>query len=198
VHEFDVEVAGCEASGQVRERRTRPREVPGTDRRARLSVRASAESDESFREASEVRQRDNARLVRRADVGPRKQAAEVAVPAEIANEQREVEADACSTPEPDRRRQYEALGGGKVALLPAHSGTLDDYLGSEDRPYPGLLCRPVEPERPVEPLMVGERERTHAEFSGPFDQPAEVGRTVTEAEAGVDVQMDEGLPHRIL
>ena len=73
---------------------------------------------------------------------------------------------------------------------------LDCQLDADDRLDASLLAGLVEAHRPVESLVVGDRERLHAQRACRIDELVDAARAVAEREVGVDVKMNE--PHEDL
>ncbi len=120
---------------------------------------------------------------------------QVAVAVEALREQREVEPRGRCAPEPDARRKHEALVGRQVAFLAEDARRLDHDLAPDDGLDAGPLRLLVEADRAREALVVGQGERGHLELAGTFDERVERRRTVHEAEARVDVKVDESAGH---
>ncbi len=90
---------------------------------------------------------------------------------------------------PGQHQQVVALGVGLAVLRLAQAA---GQLGAEDRGHPHRPGRLGEADDPVEPVVVGQRQRAEAQAGGLLRQLLGVAGPVEEAEVGVAVQLGVG------
>ena len=87
------------------------------------------------------------------------------------------------------REHDEVLTGRVRDPVGRATGLLERQLSTEDGGHPAGRRREREPHDPVEPVVVGDRERGQSEARGLVDQLLGMARTVEEREVRVAVQL---------
>ncbi len=64
-------------------------------------------------------------------------------------------------------------------------------LHPQNRLHPHLLGRPIEPHRPIHPIVVRHRHRPHPQLPHALHQPVQPTRTVQKRKNAMDMEMDE-------
>ncbi|MPM84686.1 hypothetical protein SDC9_131759 [bioreactor metagenome] len=84
--------------------------------------------------------------------------------------------------------QHQQMAAGRVGSAGLRGGQVQRQLGTEDGPHPGGFSGLGEPGDPVEPVVVGERQRGQSEPLGLDDQVGRCGGPVEEGERRMGVQ----------
>ena len=110
-------------------------------------------------------------------------------------------------PRAGARRAGARIRGGRRRTPPPRAGERrgqrgvqrrgDRQVDPEDRAHPRRPAGEGELHRAVEPVAVGQGQRRHAVLGGPRDQVGRMVGPVPHGVTGRDVQMDEGVIHRL-
>ena len=159
--DLDEAVVPAEDSRQPIERAPRLLAIAPGDRRRQRTTSTAGETHQPAGIWCELIERDATSAFRRAQLHPRDQPAEIAIPVAILDQHRQ--------PRPVRQRDLAADQGAKA----------------------GVLRRPMEPRRPIHAVAIHQRQRRHPCPRGRLNQSLRLLGALQERERRLRVQLNE-------